>query len=127
MNKIAQSIKRATQTADRMLGMDAMYTSLTIGDMDIATGVQSTIRNSCKVRVRSYPLSARELAEFASAGISQDTTRWLVSTASLADVQAGDLMRISGIEYEVTQQPESTIDEFGVTWTIFTRRSRSLS
>lgn len=125
MNKLARAFDRATQKMDRLYGVDGQYTSRELSGVDLTTGQQTITERACAVKVRAFPLSQRDLIELSQAGIDQVETRWSMRAAYVADVKPQDVLSVSGFNYEVLGTPGAILDEFGVEWTIYTRRIRT--
>ena len=124
MNKIGKQFDRMTSRMDKLIGLDAIYTSRSYGDLDLITGEQTISELPCRVKVRPMPLSRRDLVELAQAGLTQVETRWSMRAAYVSDVKAQDMLSVSGFNYEILDTPSSELDEFGVEWTLYTRRIR---
>jgi hypothetical protein len=126
MNRLTRAIDQVTRAMDHpaRLGQKAIYKSRTYGAVDASTGIQAVSVSSKNVTVRSWPLTMRDQIEFARAGLAEAMTRWCMRSEYHDDVKAGDVVQVGSFEYEVLESPTATLDEFGIDWTIYTRRKR---
>lgn len=122
MHNLAKGIDQVNRQLNRSFGLDAVYTVLTYTEPDLITGQQTPSEQSCRLKVRSMPISLRERLELSKAGINEQMTRWVARKADIADVHPGDRIKVSGLDYEVMSNPASDLDEFGIEWMIYTHR-----
>lgn len=125
MDRLAKAYDRASQQLDKRIGNSARYTQITPGALDIETGIQTPTYRRCDVKVRALPLSVRERLDLSAAGLHQVDARWAMRAHYISDVNPGDELRVGGLDYLVLTDPASTLDEFRVEWTLFTRRMRT--
>ena len=120
---LIRKLDQAAKKADRIMGQKATLTRRDAVTVDVTTGQQTATDMKSNVIVRPWPLSVREAAEFSNAGLGQIDTRWTMRTHYADDIDAGDILTVGGFDYEVTPNGAAR-DEFGVEWTIHTRRRR---
>lgn len=123
MTALAKQLDAAARHADRIYGKKATLTDRSAVTVDVTTGAQTTTDTSKSVVVRPWPLSIRDRAEFASAGLTQVDTRWAMRVAYAATIEPGDILTVGGFGYLVVDGG-ATKDEHDVEWTILTRRRR---
>jgi len=125
MNALSRAIDRTTRQIDRAIGVRALFKSVKYGDLDLLTGTQSDLSTTCRVWIRERPISIRELTTLSQAGLTQIEKRWSLRAAYVTTVKPGDVITQGGRSYEVLSDPASSLDEFGIEWTIYTRRVRT--
>lgn len=125
MNKsISHLLDKHAKNADRLLGQKAKIRHRTFGELDIETGVQTYTDSVTDVMVRAWPLSVRERIDLASAGLEQVDARWTMRCKYAANLASDDILTVGPFHYEILAS-SATKDEFGVEWTILTRRRPS--
>jgi len=121
MRAIHALLDKGAKRADRLMAQKGTLRRRTFGALDVVTGQQLYSDEVTHVKVRSWPLSVRERVDLAEAGLNQVDTRWTLRCAYAANIQSDDILTVGPFHYEVlTSSP--TKDEFGVEWTLLTRR-----
>lgn len=118
---LTRMIDRHGKLADNLMGLKAKLIHRTFGDFDVVTGNQAYTDQVTDVVVRSWPLTLRERIDLASAGFEQIDARWTMLVSYASELSTDDLLSINSFIYEVLPAG-LTQDEFGVEWTILTRR-----
>lgn len=123
MNAIARLLDRHAKYANRLIGSKSKgeLRHRTFGVLDVVTGVQSYTDTVTDVMLRSWPLSVLEQVNLAQAGLERVDTRWTMRCAYAAEIHSDDILTVKGFHYEILASA-ATKDEFGVEWTILTRR-----
>lgn len=121
MNAIAKLLDQHAKHANRLLGLKAKLRHRVFGALDVVTGVQAYSDQVSEVIVRSWPLSVREQVELAQAGLERVDTRWTLRCGYAAEIHSDDMLTVDGFHYEILASG-ATKDEFGVEWTLLTRR-----
>lgn len=109
---------------DRQYGLDAVYHTFGEPTIDEETGDVSTLDAEIPVRVRSSGFNSFDISQLQSAGLGQVDAVWLMRSAYLESVESGDVISVSGFDYNVIDQG-ATLDSLGLLWTILTRRRRT--
>lgn len=121
MNGIARLLDQNAKHTDRLIGVDGKLRHRTFGDLDVVTGVQAYTDSVTDVRVRSWPLSIFEQVTLSQAGLERVDTRWTMRCAYTLDVSSDDILTVKNFHYEILAS-SATKDEFGIEWTLLTRR-----
>ncbi len=121
MNAVGRIVDARAKRANRLLGYKATFIDRGATTVDVVTGAQSTQQATCKVVIRPWPFTARELSDRSSAGLVQVDARWTMRVVYAGEVEPGDRIDVKGMVYEVVPSG-ATQDELGVEWTILTRR-----
>lgn len=123
MKAITRMLDRNAKHADRLIGVDSKATlrRRTFGELDVVTGEQAYTDSVTDVIVRSWPLSIRERIDFANAGLNQVDTRWTMRCKYADELKSDDILTVGPFHYEILASA-MTKDEFGVEWTLLTRR-----
>lgn len=123
MKAITRMLDRHAKHANHLIGVDSKATlrRRTFGEIDVVTGEQAYTDSVTDVIVRSWPLSIRERIDFASAGLSQIDARWTLRCKYADDLKSDDILTVGPFHYEILASA-MTKDEFGVEWTLLTRR-----
>lgn len=121
MNAIYALLDKHAKKADRLFGQKATLRHRTFGALDVVTGEQTYSDQITQVKVRGWPLSVRERVDLAQAGLNQVDTRWTMRCKHAANIQSDDILTVGAFHYEVLAS-SATKDEFGVEWTLLTRR-----
>lgn len=108
---------------DRHYGLDAVYHRFGEPTLDIETGEVTNPDTQMPVKVRSSGFNAFDISQLQSAGLGQVDAAWWMRSAYKGEVQSGDVITVSGFDYEVVNQG-AALDSLGLLWTIFTRRRR---
>ena len=112
------------QRLDKRFGLDASFTS--VGAATTTPGSGKIVRSDVvtdNIKVRSKPLTIRDLDDLSRAGLQQVDTRWGMRKAYVDNIKAEDLLSIdgTGFTYVVLQ---ATLDQLQLDWLILTRRQR---
>ena len=121
MNSIARLLDKNAKHMDRMIGSKGVLRHRTFGELDVVTGTQSYTDSVTDVVVRSWPLSIFEQVNLAQAGLDRVDTRWTMRCAYSVDIASDDILTVKNFNYEILAS-SATKDEFGVEWTLLTRR-----
>lgn len=121
MNAIARLLDQNAKQADRLLGVKGKLRHRTFGDLDVVTGVQAYTDSVTEVMVRSWPLSMFEQVNLSQAGLDRVDTRWTMRCDYSMEISSDDILTVKNFHYEILAS-SATKDEFGIEWTLLTRR-----
>lgn len=121
MSTITRLLDQHAKHVDKLIGVKGQLRHRTFGELDVTTGEQSYTDSVTDVMVRSWPLSLRERVDMAQAGLTQVDTRWSMRCAYSVEITSDDILTVKNFNYEILASA-ATKDEFGIEWTLLTRR-----
>lgn len=109
---------------DARFALDASYVVVGENVVDPVTGTQTpSLTTIPNIKVRSRPLSIRELSEITSSGLQQVETIWRMRQSYVPNARTDDELHLisSGFKYLILR---AELDALQLDWQLFTRRLR---